>query len=456
MSNPSQKSQASQSETDSDYKLSLAKAENRAVTKSTWISIIIITLIGILAAILLWPQAEGLKNQVDQNSENISTLQGSVQSLEEQQAQGQQEQRSMFETFVPEDWQNQINDLRSQAEDWQNQAANVQKQLGSAIERAETISGDVMGENAGNMEQRLTKLEAHMRELMGDPDLNQMFTRLQSFQASLPGQEILGSTENQLSALLSQFDGAPDQLNQYLDAARQESNAMGQTFEGVPQEDMKAAALLFGLNQFRGALNRDNQPFDEDLEILRNLVGQDNPALNDAISRMAPHAQSGVLTVEGLSQEFRGVAGEAVVASLKGEDISIQERAKARMNELFSVEQNGELVTGTETQAKVARTMQFLEADQLDKAIAEAQTLDGDAGAAIAPWLGQAQATMDAQQIKTLIDSTISKETLGNLKRGIVPGGAGQGQLIRDDESGMTVYTPARRLRTQPSNGGLQ
>lgn len=71
------------------------------------------------------------------------------------------------------------------------------------------------------------------------------------------------------------------------------------------------------------------------------------------------------------------MAGDIVVASLKGEDVSIQEKAQARLNEIMQVEKDGELVTGTDTQATVARAQKMLDEGNIEGAIAELQGLEG-------------------------------------------------------------------------------
>lgn len=245
------------------------------------------------------------------------------------------------------------------------------------MKRAEEISGDVLGAEAGSLEQRIARLEAHMGEIATDPNMAYFMNKLKSMQASIPGQETVEGTKSELLETMKGFTGTPDMLNGYLDQMRQQKSAMGQTFEGVPSDDLKAAALLLTMEQFRGALNRDGAAFEEDLALMKNFVGAEDNELSAALDRLAPRAQDGVLSIDGLSKEFRGIAGEAVVSSLKGEDVDFKDRATARMNELFSVEKDGEMITGTKTQASLAKVQSLLDAGELDAAITEAEALEG-------------------------------------------------------------------------------
>jgi hypothetical protein len=199
---------------------------------------------------------------------------------------------------------------------------------------------------------------------------------------------------------------------------------------------MKAATLLLGLSQFRSSLNR-NAPFDEDLKLLENVLGADDPALQEAIKRLAPQASKGVLTPAGLSDELKSLAGEIVVSSIKGEDVSIREKAAARMNDLFQVEKNGELVTGTDTQARIARAQKMLDAGNIDDAVTELQALQGPARETAQPVIDEAQMTLLAQQVQELLSQGVSGHMRGGsgMKLPSLPDGLDVDSLMESIES---------------------
>lgn len=419
-----------------------AKVEQSAITKSAMISVVIVVLVIGAITLLLWPEAKEVKDTVNSNNAQISELEGQVDDM--------RESGGFMGGLIPQEWKDQLDDYTKQATELKEQAVAAKETVGAAIKRAEEISGDVLGAEAGNLEERISRLEAHMDEIAADPNMVFFMDKLKSMQASIPGQETVKGAKGELLETLNSFSGSPDMLNDYLDQMRQQKTAMGETFEGVPSEDLKAAALLLTMEQFRGALNRDGTAFEEDLALMKNFVGADkNNELSAALDKLAPRAQDGVLSVEGLSKEFRGMAGEAVVSSLKGEDVDFKEKATARMNELFSIEKDGEMVTGTPTQASLAKVQNLLDAGDLDAAIAEAETLEGPAAETVAPWLEEARATSAAQDVSKILGYNIDMRVpdTANVEKAV--GGAAEvlrpkGRMITDPESGLEIYLPAQ------------
>ncbi|NCT41018.1 MAG: hypothetical protein GW778_05090 [Alphaproteobacteria bacterium] len=353
------------------------------------------------------------------------------------------ESKGFFGKIIPKDLNEQIATL-------QEKTQNLQKDIGSAAQKAQetakAVSEDVLAEDAGNMEERLVKLETHLQEITGRPVLAGVLDRVNTMQSDPNSEDVLARTVKELDALFAalqadtvQAGGAvkentDDAINFTLDVAREQSAAIGQTFESVPQDDLKAAAMLLGMAQLRSALNRDNEAFESDLSLLRKIVGDENPELNAALERLAPHAQDGVLTVSGLSTELRSFAGDAVAASLAGEDVTVKERAKARMNELFQVQKDGELITGTETQAALVSAEQQLQNGDIQAAMDAVGGLDGPAAEALLPWLQKAQASLSAQNAKGVVDDVLGSITA-------VGKGSG-GKLIRNEETGINIYVP--------------
>ncbi len=408
--------------------LQIKKAEVRAVTKSTLITIAIMAVILAGSYFILDPFAPPkappemavLENKIDGMEQDLATV---------------KEQQKSFRDMIPDNFRDQFGALRQQSE-------NAQIALGDAIARAETLSRDVMG--AENMQERLSYVETALAELRSSPQFGSLMNRMQSLQQSVAGQQQLDQSVNELSTLVMNSEGEKAQFDEALGEARDKSTALSQTFEGVPQEDLKAAAILLGFSQLRDALNRGNQPFEDDLVLLMNFVGQDDPALRGSLERLAPHANRGVLTPAGLSAEFRSLAGDAVVASLKGEDVSVQEKAKARLNQIFSVEKDGELLTGTPTQAQINETQNLLEAGNLEAAIAQAASIDGPAAQVLAPWIEKAQATLTAQKTETVINQVLSanfKDAARSAMDALPQGG----EFYNNPETGVKIYKPAGR-----------
>lgn len=247
--------------------------ESRSVQKSVLISSGIFVVVLAAIAILLWPKADAVNDKVAENSEQIAAI--------EEQSSGSGSGSGIAtkaSDLIPDSWQSQIDGWMGQAEELKQQAVELKDdaiaakdQAQAALKKVEEISNDVLGAEAGTAQQRYVKLQEHMGEVMAMPQMSAFMEQMQSMGASIPGQEVLQGAQGELSGVLQSFSGAPEQLNGYLDQARLQSGALGQTFDGVPADDMKAAALLFTFNQMRSALNREGQPFGDDLELLKKF-----------------------------------------------------------------------------------------------------------------------------------------------------------------------------------------
>lgn len=415
----------------------LAAAEKRAVKKSAFMSGIMFTLgIGAIA-VLLWPKAQDMDARINNNGRDVAQIYNEIRDMKSG--------GSFLDGVIPKEWTDQITALTAQATSLKDQAVQVQTQVGEALKQAETLTSDVLGQNAGSFDDRITRLESHLSAVVADPQLNAFLGKIQGMAGTVTGEKVLDGAMQELNRKILEFQGAPQELAGYLDAVRSQSPELGETFQNVPAEDMKAAALLLAFEQMRGALNRDGQPYAEDLELLKNFVGENNTELQASIDRLAPHAQSGVLTMGGLGNEFRTLAGNAVVSSLKGEGVGFEEKAKARLNELFSVEKNGELISGTDTQSKLAKTKSYLDAGDLDKAIASAKTLDGEAAQTMAPWINEAEKTQAAQTLTNILDYNIDLRTSGAENTGVNGTPLIAGRMIEDERSGLRIYIPAQQ-----------
>lgn len=414
----------------------LAAVEKRVVGSTTLIVAVLIVAVIAAAGLLLWPKDRARHGEADR----LSALEARTQEIEGE-VEGVKDQQSFFGTLIPENLDEQLSSL-------QEQAVQAREKAGEAIEKAREVSNDVLGENAGTLEQRMVKLEGHLEEMTGSPVLAGLLERVQGMSADAEGQSQLDNAMGELSKIMNgmntELAGAENSaFEATLDAARGENEALQQTFANVPASDLKAAALLLTMTQFRSSLNRDNDAFGSDLQVLMGLVGDDDPELKASLEKLAPRAEQGVLTPAGLTNEFKSIAGDAVVASLKGEDVSLGEKAQARLNEVFEVEKDGELVSGTETQAKVAKAEGLLEQGNVEEAINTVQTLDPAALEQMGGWLKQANATLMAQKIKGLLTNSINMQAYGSPAAAAAEAAGaltGSGtRLIQDDETGINI-----------------
>lgn len=213
--------------------------------------------------------------------------------------------------------------------------------------------------------------------------------------------------EQEVARLQSLVEGLQGELTAQPEAADAESLAalQGQVaelsgrLEEVSQRARQAATAQAGdsgfalaLGQLRDAL-RFAAPFATELQAVRALMPEDDP-LTEALAPLAAHADSGVPTRDELRARFEPMARRVVAASY---DESWSGRLMSRISEAVSVRPVGD-VEGESARARIARADADLGREDLAGAVAELQGLEGEAGAAAQPWLGDAEARLDAEQ----------------------------------------------------------
>ncbi len=428
--------------THDDLMAAIAVGQKKAVRASLWGAVAIVAICAGVGTFLLWPSAQ----KIEKNESQIAVLQDRVNGLDTE-VKGIDERSAFFKGLMPEDLQQKMTDLQTQAKDIE---ATVTKLSGDAS----AIASGVVGPDAGSLSQRLSVIETRLEGIEGTESIQDLIARIKTLETSLGGQQQLTASIDELRGIVDSLDGQVNTLDKKLAQTQETANsALGQTLNGVSSNDLKAAAMLIAFSQLRESLNR-SAPFEDDLALLQKLVGNDDPELQTNLARLAPYAeQGGVLTAEGLSGEFKTLAGDIVVSSLKGEDVSLKDKAKARMAELFSVKKDGQLMGGTPTQDAVVKAQAQLDKGDVKGAIATLQSLDGEAAQTAAPFIQQAQGVMLAEQVETMLRQTILSN-IGNSAPLTATGAAGalnavtdsvqealpgQGGLVRDKESGFAI-----------------
>jgi hypothetical protein len=444
--------------------LKKVEAAEKLAAKNAWMSVALFVFVLAVTLFLLWPSRDngipvGKIQQIDKNTAQIEDMTGRL-SQAEAGVDDLYDGQHFFMGLLPDNIQETVETLKKDAE-------KARETVSVLSQTAKNIQEGVIAQDAGGLSQRISVLEREVESLAGsNSGIASLMTRLNELQATVEGQEQLTESFSQLQALVMDFQGAGEQaestsepaLESVLAQAATDDDSLGQTLEGVSRSNVKAAAMLLALTQFRQALHRDKEPFEEDLAVLRKLVGEDDPELALAIERLAPKAKEGVLSPGGLQEEFKGLAGDIVVSSLMGEEVSVQEKARARFNEIVQVEKDGELVTGTDTQATVARAQKMLDDGNIEQAIAELQSLDGEAAKTAQPFIQEAEYTLMAQQLESLINLDV----LSELKSGggplIIRGQSIEsitrdlknkitsGKLVRDEKSGVSILEPGMKM----------
>lgn len=261
----------------------------------------------------------------------------------------------------------------------------------ASLKNAGTQAGMAMGPSAeGSITQRLSTLENLVKGMAG-------------------GDPSLGAAGTQLQTLVQGLQGRMDKMDDALAEQQKSNTALGQALEGVSPKELKAAAMLIGLNQFRDSMGR-NEPFADDLAMMQRMTGDQDPELNAAIEKLAPYAEKGVLSSNGLSGELKGLTGDILVAAASGQDVSIQDKAMARFQKYVSIEKDGKPVMGSDAQARVAKAQALLDAGDVNGAMAELQALQGPARQTAQPVIDQGMVTMMAENVQNLLSKNIATQ----------------------------------------------
>lgn len=292
----------------------------------------------------------------------------------------------------------------------QNELTAVEAKMGELTEQAKQLQATIA---SGDVQGKLTQLEGKFNQVVQQSHalgLSGMLAKVQALQQSPEGAQLVSGIVGSLAETPANKD-----VGQNFENLRASDPNVAALTEGVAPEDMKAAAMLIAMAQMRSSLQRSNDSFDEDLALLKRTLPSDDPALAAAIDRLAPQAKYGVLTPDGLSKEFRGLSGDIVSASLSGSDISVTDKAKARLADVFLVEKNGQRVSGTESQIAIAAAQKQLDAGNVQGAVDILKTLDGPAAEKTQPFLEKAQATLMAGDLQ----GVLSQSVVQNVKAGI-------------------------------------
>jgi hypothetical protein len=318
--------------------------------------------------------------------------------------------------------------------------------IAAAVGVERNADGQIILNNDLSLSERVTGLESRLRASGEEIDLGQMMTRFEKMtQDTQSGQGVNTQAMSDLRLIIDGLQSRMGEFDAALQQAKDNNAELAQSMDNVTGRDMGAAAMLLAMTQMRESLNR-SEPFAKDLAVLQELVGNDDPELNSAIARLAPYAESGVLTPEGLSSEFRGIAGEIVGAALRGEDVSIQDKILGRIGQILSVKKNGEPIMGIEEQAIIARAQTALDNGNVQAAMAELNKLEGDAADVATPFKVQAQGAVNADQTVTLLmqnilDKIQNPQAMKNFIKTIPDQiqNQSQGQLYQDDASGIII-----------------
>ena len=424
--------------THEDLMAAIARGQKKAVSASMWTAAALVVILGAAGTIAFLPSAK----KIEKHENQIATLEGKMGAIDED-VQAMNESAQSLRDLVPEQMRLKMAELKAEA-------GVIGEDVKKVAAQAEGISKAVLAADAGSLSDRLSVLEAKLNDVEGGQAVKDMAARIRGLEVTVAGQEQLGASVAELTKIVDAIDGQVNMLDDKMAEVQIRADSpLGETLEGVSGNDMKAAALLIAFSQLRDSLNR-NVPFEQDVVLLQKLVGDEDPELQDALKRLTPQAEKGgVLTPEGLSEEFKAYAGDIVFSSLKGEEVSAADKAKARITQVLNVKKDGELLGGTPTQKTVVRAQEQLDANDIQGAITTLEALNGPAKAEAAPFIQQAEAALLADQIQNMLRQMIvanvgmdmntssgtTLKTVTDKVQSVLP----KETVIKDEESGFAI-----------------
>jgi hypothetical protein len=362
-----------------NYNLDAGKIKSDAVKRSVLTTVSILAILGGVGYVLFGQDAQDIVNiakdqkQIEQRFETID------------------KQYSSFEHTVTQG----LNSLSDQVTD-----------IAAAVGVERNADGQIILNNNMSMSERVTGLESRLRSAGEEIDLGQLMNRFDTVTQST---QVSGDNVQALNDLRLVIDSLQSRMGEFetnLQNAKDNNEELAKSLENVTGRDMGAAAMLLAMTQMRSSLNRE-QPFAQDLVVLQELVGDEDPALTASIQRLAPYAENGVLTPEGLSSEFRGMAGDILSAALRGEEVSVQDKIMGRIGQILSVEKDGKPVMGIKEQEIVSKAQKALDKGDVAGALRELNKLEGDAAQTAAPFKAQAQGTLNAENVVSKMMQTL-------------------------------------------------
>lgn len=299
-----------------------------------------------------------------------------------------------------------VQEMQTEMDKMNQRIIELQRQKGYQPQRESSIEGAINHgiEQAGNMANSAGNVASNMA-LSGADAVMYMLGNVQQLSGTTQGTAALQSVMQRLKVTLATAHPSREGLNAAVEEARKKDPALNSVIGPVQTQDLGAAAMLLALGELRSNVT-NQKSFEDDLLILEKF-SENDPAMKQSLRRLAPYARSGVLSRDKLQQEFKAVAADIVMAKLRGEDASVQQRVMARLNGLVKVTKDGETPQGDGTEAVVARAKGLLDKGDVKGAMAELQSLDGEAAQAAQPWMQQAAGTVAADESTTSMAHTL-------------------------------------------------
>lgn len=272
----------------------------------------------------------------------------------------------------------------------------LEKDLAAASETPDSAAAlrertDVLAADTQQLKSALNDTRSSIRELEG---------KVGEISQSLPPAGIanqVGSIDALVRALDLRLAAlAPDVQKM------EERVAVLEQAEEDPDAAARAALGLALANLARAAESAGS--FETELGVVESFL-PDEPALGE----LSEAAAAGVPTRAALEARFSTLAQDIFDAERHAGEDSWWSRFAANAKSLVTIRRTGE-ISGDTTEAKVARMEERLKVHDLAGAVAEAETLEGPAAEAAAPWIADANDRLRTDRLVRELSARVAEQ----------------------------------------------
>lgn len=278
-------------------------------------------------------------------------------------------------------------------------ASSIAGRLDELAARLETMEQQVAAaagtpEGAAAAMERLESLADETRQLKAALDdtrntVRATQERLDEIADSLPPAGVADQVSS-LDALVKALDLRLASL--VPDIEEMESRVVALEEKKEDPDAAARAALGLALANLARAVETPG-PFAAELDAVAAFLPEE-PALQN----LSAAAAEGVPTRAALAARFPSLAQNAFDAERRASEDGIWTRFVSNAKSLVTVRRTGE-ISGETTEAVIARMEERLKVQDLAGAVAEARTLQGPAAEAAAPWLADAEARLQVDEL---------------------------------------------------------
>ena len=228
-----------------------------------------------------------------------------------------------------------------------------------------------------------------------------------------PQQKELVEQIDRIENVVTSLRGRVDDLDKTLQTKGVDAGAIRQEINNLSRRDVLAAALLLGVAQIHGMLDKQAE-FSQDLAFLKALSAHD-PEMIKSLDKLAPFAEKGFMTRDQMVETLNMVSHETIKISVEQPNLSWSQKLWQAMSNVIEIRRRlpvTKTVDGNTSydvstpQGQVAQAKDYIQNDQFGLAAQILQNYDGPQAAQI---LDVAQNAQGREAAMGILDELLQK-----------------------------------------------